>query len=51
MPSCRGRRRRAREKPTPLPLPFFALRGEPVAGVEGVEVRIERQTRQGGADG
>ncbi len=32
----------AREKRTPLRLPFFALRGDTVAGVEGLDVRIER---------
>ncbi|EXI68878.1 MAG: hypothetical protein AW08_00703 [Candidatus Accumulibacter adjunctus] len=33
----------ARARPTLLPLPLFALRGAATAGVEGVEVRIERQ--------
>jgi len=33
----------ARARPALLPLPHFALRGEAAAGVEGVEVRIERQ--------
>lgn len=33
----------SRARPTPLPLPSFALRGAAAAGVDGVEVRIERQ--------
>ncbi|MCM8611387.1 DUF3999 domain-containing protein [Accumulibacter sp.] len=32
-----------RSRPPLLPLPVFALRGDATAGVEGVEVRIERQ--------
>lgn len=33
-----------REKGLSLKVPFFALRGDAIAGVEGVEVRIERET-------
>lgn len=32
------------EKPPLLPLPFFALHGDAGGGVEGLEVRLERQT-------
>jgi hypothetical protein len=38
------RPRASREKGKPLSLPFFALRGDAVGGVEGVEVRVERGT-------
>ena len=33
-----------RDKGRSLKVPFFALRGDAIAGVEGVEVRIERET-------
>jgi hypothetical protein len=42
LPAAAGRR--SREKQQLLPLPFFALRGDAGSGVEGLEVRIERQT-------
>ncbi|MCM8599844.1 MAG: DUF3999 domain-containing protein [Candidatus Accumulibacter sp.] len=34
--------RPAHERRQPLPLPYFALRGDPVVGIEGLEIRIER---------